>query len=84
MGAPLRLWLAPADPREALRVAVNQRGDSLAALSRMISRSPGYLARYISTGRPAALSEEDHGLLRDYLGAGELGLGIRDLWVRGD
>ncbi len=77
------LWrLAPADPREALRVAAQQRGDSLAALSRMINRSPSYLGRFIKDGRPAALTERDHDALSAYLGAGELGLGIRDLWVR--
>lgn len=84
MGALLRWALAPADPREALRVAVAERGDSLAALSRMINRSPGYLGRFIKTGRPIALSEDDHRLLSDYLDAGEMGLGIRDLWVPRD
>lgn len=83
MGAPLRLALAPADPRQALRQLVEQRGDSLAALSRMIDRSPGYLARFITLGRPVALTEGDHRMLSAYLGAGKLGLGIRDLWVRG-
>jgi hypothetical protein len=81
MRAKLRLRLAPADPREALRQAVQQRGESLAALSLMIDRSPGYLARFISAGRPSALTERDHDLLRAYLGAGPLDLGIRDLWT---
>lgn len=79
------LWrLAPADPREALRIAVQQRGDSLAALSRMINRSPGYLGRFINAGRPAALSEDDHDTLSAYLGACKLGLGLRDLRVKAD
>jgi hypothetical protein len=79
------LWrLAPADPREALRIAVQQRGDSQAALSRMINRSPGYLGRFINVGRPAALSENDHAKLSAYLGAGKLGLGLRDLWAKPD
>lgn len=82
MGAKLRLSLAPADPRQALRQAVEQRGESLAALSRMIDRSPGYLARFVSAGRPVALTERDHDLLGAYLGAGPLDLGIRDLWAR--
>jgi hypothetical protein len=82
MSKRLRLALSPADPRAALRLAVSDRGESLAALSRMIDRSPGYLARFIRVGRPAALSEREHDMLRDYLGAGKLGLGIRDLWVR--
>jgi hypothetical protein len=82
MSKRLRLALSPADPRAALRLAVSDRGESLAALSRMIDRSPGYLARFIRVGQPAALSEREHDMLRDYLGAGKLGLGIRDLWVR--
>lgn len=84
MSERLRLALAPADPRDALRLAVAEQGESLAALSRMIDRSPGYLARFIRVGRPAALTEREHDVLRDYLGAGKLGLGIRDLWVLAD
>lgn len=82
MGGKLRLRLAPAEPREALRQAVEQRGESLAALSRMIDRSPGCLSRFLTAGRPAALTERDHDLLGAYLGAGPLDLGIRDLWAR--
>jgi hypothetical protein len=78
------LRLAPADPREALRLAVEQRGESLAALSRMINRSPGYLGRFIKAGQPAALTERDHRLLSDYLDAGKLGLGLRELWAKPD
>lgn len=82
MRARLKLALSPADPRQALRLAVEHQGESLAALSRMIDRSPGYLARFINDGRPIALTERDHGLLGAYLGTGTLGLGIRDLWAR--
>ncbi len=84
MSKRLRLALAPADPRVALRLAVTERGESLAALSRMIDRSPGYLARFIRLGRPAALTEREHDVLRAYFGTGKLGLGIRDLWVLPD
>ena len=48
----------------------------------MIDQPPGYLARFVNQGRPAALSEEHHRRLSDHLDAGELGLGIRDIWVR--
>ncbi|PTM45511.1 hypothetical protein C8J24_1735 [Sphingomonas aerolata] len=81
MGARLRLALVPADPRQALRQLADERGESLSALSRMIDRSPGYLARFISEGRPAALTHDNHHRLCTYLGAGEFGLGIRDIWV---
>lgn len=50
----------------------------------MINRSPGYLGRFVNVGRPAALTERDHDMLSAYLGAGKLGLGLRDLWVKSD
>ena len=71
----------PADPREALRLAVMAKGDPLAALSRMIGRGDAYLGRFIAHGVPAALSEHDHDLLADYFGVDRArGLGLRDLW----
>jgi hypothetical protein len=82
MGAKIKLRLAPADPRQALRQVIEQRGDNLAALSRMIDRSPGYLSRFIRAGRPAALTKREHDLLGAYFGTGPLDLGIRDLWER--
>lgn len=71
---------APADPREALRKAVDQGPDSLSELSRMLGRSDGYLRRFIVDGVPVALAPDDHRRLADFFGLTQRELGIRDLW----
>lgn len=72
---------APADPRDALARAVERGPDSLAALSRMLGRSDGYLRRFLVDGVPVALTPDDHRRLADYFGLTQRELGIRDLWV---
>jgi hypothetical protein len=72
------------DPRKALATRAAARGHSLASLSAMIRRSPGYLGRFVREGVPAALSVRDHRLLADVMGVDERALGIRDLWARRD
>ena len=71
----------PADPREVLPALATARGESLAALSRMLSRDDGYLARFVREGMPVGLTARDHRLLADHFGVGERGMGIRDLWA---
>ena len=71
---------AEPDPRKALRIAIRGGQDSLAALSRMLGRSDGYLGRFLAHGVPVALAPEDHRRLADYFGLTERELGIRDLW----
>lgn len=71
---------ATADPREALRAVVARGNDSLAALSRMIGKSDGYLGRFLNDGVPVALAADDHRRLAEYFGLTERELGIRDLW----
>lgn len=56
------------DPRPALAVAAQAKGDSYAALSRMIGRRDGFLSCFIREGLPKALTERDHQLLVDYFG----------------
>ena len=72
---------APADPRDALAAAVARGSDSLAALSRMLGHSDGYLRRFLIEGVPVALAPDDHRRLADYFGLTQRELGIRDLWV---
>lgn len=72
-----KLRNGPVDPREALAAAAAARGDSLAALSRMIDRRSSYLSDFVREGVPKALTERDHGLLCAYFGKP---IGIRDLW----
>ena len=73
-----KLRNGPVDPREALAAAAAERGDTLAALSRMLDRRPSYLSDFVREGVPRALTERDHGLLTAYFGKP---IGIRDLWA---
>lgn len=79
MARTARPKAGPADPREALAAAAYERGDSLAALSRMLDRRSGYLADFVREGIPTALTPRDHTMLVDYFGKA---LGVRDLWDR--
>jgi hypothetical protein len=67
----------PVDPREAVAAAARERGDSLAALSRMLDRRSSYLSDFVRDGIPKALTPRDHGLLVAYFGRE---LGMRGLW----
>lgn len=69
------------DPRQALRVAAAERRVTLGALSRMLGRPPGYLARFVREGVPIALTRSEHSILADFFGVDERGMGIRDLWA---
>lgn len=68
------------DPRRALAAAAERRGQSLAALSRMIDRPSRYLERFVRDGRPLALTAEEHETLAAFFGVDERGLGVRLLW----
>ena len=70
----------PADPREVIPALATARGESLAELSRMLSRGDSYLGRFVREGIPVALNARDHRLLADHFGVSERGLGIRTLW----
>lgn len=70
-----------ADPRKALATAADARGTALAALSRMLGRPSGYLARFVRAGHPRALTATEHATLSAFFGVDERGLGVRDLWV---
>lgn len=69
------------DPRKALASAADKRGTSLAALSRMIGRPSGYLARFVRDGHPRALSAGEYSTLAAFFGVDARGLGERELWV---
>ncbi len=63
------------DPREKLADLVREKGNSLAALSRMIGRNPSYLQQYITKGSPRKLEEEDRRKLAQFFGISESDLG---------
>lgn len=64
-----------ADPRERLMALANERGVSLAALSRLIGKNGTYLQQFITKGSPRRLAEEDRLVLARFFGVadGELG-----------
>lgn len=62
-------------PRDALRRVANQRGESLAGLSRFLGRNEAYLHQFVTRGSPTRLEHEDRRKLADYLGVDEELLG---------
>lgn len=55
--------------------AAKARGESLAALSRMIGRNEAYLQQFVTRGTPRKLDEADRRALADYLAVSEAELG---------
>lgn len=70
------------DLRAALAEHSSHTDDTLTALSRMLGRSDGYLARFVRSLSPATLTASDHRLLADHIGLDERLLGRR--YVRPD
>lgn len=63
------------DPRERLFELARDRGNSLAALSRMLGRNASYLQQYITKGSPRKLEEVDRRRLAQFFGVAEAELG---------
>jgi len=63
------------NPRDTLASLANERGSSLAALSRMIGRNSSYLQQYITKGSPRKLEEDDRRVLAQFFGVDEGALG---------
>jgi hypothetical protein len=55
-----------------------ERGDSLAALSRLIRRNEAYLQQFIKRGTPERLPEDERRVLAIYFNIDERELGARD------
>ncbi|HEX7710633.1 MAG TPA: S24 family peptidase [Sphingomonadaceae bacterium] len=66
------------DPRERLARLAEERGASLAALSRLIGRNATYLQQFITKGSPRRLAEEDRRTLARFFGVTEAELGGGD------
>ncbi len=64
-----------ADPRERLVALANERGVSLAALSRLIGKNGTYLQQFITKGSPRRLAEEDRLVLARFFGVVDSELG---------
>ena len=63
------------DAREKLSQLARERGNSLAALSRMLGRNSTYLQQYITKGSPRKLEEVDRRRLAQFFGIAEAELG---------
>ena len=59
------------DPRRALDELIKERGQSYAAISRLLSRNPAYIQQFIKRGSPARLEENDIILLAAHFGVSE-------------
>ncbi|WP_271300707.1 S24 family peptidase [Sphingomonas sp. CV7422] len=63
------------DPRRRLTALAAARGDSLAALSRMLGRNDAYLQQFVARGSPRRLADDDRRRLSDYFGVADSELG---------
>lgn len=63
------------EQRRALAEAAAARGESLAALSRLIGRNAAYLQQFVTRGSPRLLAEADRRRLARYLGISDMALG---------
>lgn len=64
--------------RERLATLAQEKGSSLAALSRMLGRNPSYLQQYITKGSPKKLEEEDRRKLAQFFEVAETELGASE------
>ena len=67
------------DVREAIRRLANERGDSYAALSRLLGRNSAYVQQFMTRGSPTHLNDRDRHTLAVYFGVSEATLGGRDV-----
>jgi transposase-like protein len=74
----MKPWPTPDQARARLREQAAERGESLAALSRLIGKPPRYLDTWIRDGRPEWLESTDRKRLERYLGLGEAEIGWPD------
>ena len=65
--------------RDTLDRMIAERGESCAALSRMLGRNASYLQQYLRRGSPRVLPERDRAMLARYFGVAETVLGGPDL-----
>ena len=61
--------------RNNLGRAVEDRGEDLTGLSRLLGRHAGYLGRYVRRGSPAMLLPSERAVLASYLRISEQALG---------
>lgn len=74
----MKPWPTSEQARARLKERAGERGESLAALSRLIGRRNGYLGDWIRHGRPEWLDPVDRRRLERYLALGEAEIGWPD------
>jgi len=71
----MKPWPTQLQARERLRERADERGESLAALSRLIGKPSRYLSDWVRRGRPDWLEPAEQSKLERYLGLGEAEIG---------
>lgn len=71
----------PAQVRALLVQLADERGSSLAALSRLIGKNPAYLHQFVTRGSPKRLHEDDRRNLAAFLDIDERELGARERYI---
>lgn len=67
--------------RARLKELAEQRGESLASLSRMLGRNAAWLQQFLERGTPKVLSDADRLTLAMHFQVDERELGARDPWT---
>ena len=71
----------PEQVRAFLDRLIAERGESYAALSRLISKNVAYLQQFVKRGTPERLPEKERLILAQYFRIDERRLGARDPWT---
>ncbi|MEO5867236.1 MAG: hypothetical protein ABIS14_12755 [Sphingomonas sp.] len=76
------LWflLGMEEPHILINQLSRARGESLAALSRLIGRNAAYLHQFITRRSPTRLGEDERLKLAQHFGIDERRLGAREPW----
>jgi lambda repressor-like predicted transcriptional regulator len=69
------------DVRARVQQLADERGVSLAGLSRLVGKNPSYLQQFVTRGSPKRLGEDERLLLAKFFGVDERELGARDPWT---
>ena len=79
----MHIALQPSEVRKNITQLAEQRGTTMASLSRQIGMKPQYLSQFIQTGSPVTLPPRLRLALAMALDVDERLLGARDPWLPG-
>ncbi len=69
------------DVRGRLQKLADERGVSLAGLSRLVGKNASYLQQFVTRGSPKRLGEDERLRLAQFFGIDERELGAREPWT---